>query len=164
MNYKKVLYQVVVAYWPEMCLQERRYPEAPATRVQFRTVLLSVVFKATNPSTLGRSTETHKIALMNNDIKKQVTLGGFIISYVLMNINFNIPSIRRIYVHKRVFFASTTLDFKLGHQYVIEVQTFSFDSRGLTKVLNDLFLKYNHFKRSDFMRLKVIGEVFHSLW
>lgn len=45
---------------PDICLQERRYPEAPVTLVQFSAVLLSVVFRALKPFTLGRSTVTQK--------------------------------------------------------------------------------------------------------
>jgi len=43
-----------------MCLQDSRYPDAPVTLVQFSTVLLSVVFRALNPVTLGRSTVTQQ--------------------------------------------------------------------------------------------------------
>ena len=41
---------------PDICRQERRYAEAPVTLVQFSVVLLSVVFRALKPFTLGRST------------------------------------------------------------------------------------------------------------
>ena len=41
-----------------MCLQESRYPEAPATLLQDSSVPLSLVFSAVKPLTLGRSTGT----------------------------------------------------------------------------------------------------------
>lgn len=47
-------------------------------------------------------------------------------------------------VHKYLTFVilplfSTTVDFKSDGPHVVEVQTFSFDSRGLTKTCNELF-------------------------